>query len=223
MLWTGKSLPIPTPYKVAGLEEDAQPLGSNPSDQITHPPSPLLTAAPSPEPTMSSSNSSGSRAGETSDLIVARLALVEEFASELGCTEIRKRMDDDGGKLLPALPTSSAAQEIELDTVHYLRSLSRAAQRARVGDPERNIYLSPSKPVDLLRKKLKEGVIEKRRLQRREESIKSRPRRAMSTLRALMLKRDKQAEREYFHRREDEEQLKKQALKECCEYEDALS
>ena len=132
-------------------------------------------------------------------------------------------MDDTSGTLLPAVPASPAIQGTELDTVNYLRSLSRAEQRARVGNPERNIYLAPSKPVDLLRKKLKAGVIEKRRLQRQEERIKDRPRRAMSTLRALMLMGDKRAEKEYFHRREEEEQVIKQTLNESNEYEKALS
>jgi hypothetical protein len=67
----------------------------------------------------------------------------------------------------------------------------------------------------MLRKKLKEQVIERRRLQRQEEAGKGRPRRAMSNLRALMLKGNKQAEAEYFQRREEEEQAKREASKKC--------
>jgi hypothetical protein len=78
----------------------------------------------------------------------------------------------------------------------------------------RSAHLLPSEPADLLRKKLKEKVVECHRLQRQEDAGESHPRRAMSTLRALMLKGNKQAQAEYFQRREEEEQEKSSAVKE---------
>jgi hypothetical protein len=124
-------------------------------------------------------------------------------------------MDESSGKLFPALrksPPTKTTDFMELGPVYFLRSLSRNDQRARVGDPDRNVHLLPSKPADLLRKKLREQVIERRRLQRQEAET-GRPRRALNTLRVLMLKGNKQAEAEYFQRREEEEQAKKQANK----------
>jgi hypothetical protein len=124
-------------------------------------------------------------------------------------------MDKSNGKLLPALPSIPALRNYRaLDSVYFLRSLSRNQQRTRIGDEHRKIHLHHSEPMELLRMKLKEQVIERRRVQRQVEEGKGRPRRAMNTLRALMLKGDKQAEAEYFQRREEEEQAKKQAVPE---------
>ena len=120
-------------------------------------------------------------------------------------------MDESTGKLLPALPSTSPAEHAELASAYFLQSLSRNNQRARVVDPERNIHLLPSEPTDLIRRKLREQVIEQRRVKRQEEAAKGRPKRAMNTLRALMLKGNKQAEAEYFQRRQEEELERKQA------------
>jgi hypothetical protein len=153
---------------------------------------------------------------DTSDLVLARRTLLEERSGDVRATKIRNRMDESSGELLPALPptpNTKVADLTELGPVYFLRSLSRNDQRARVGDPDRDVHLLPSKPADRLMEKLKEQVIERRRLRRQEEAGKGRPRRTLSTLRALMLKGNKQAEAEYFQRREEEEQEKKQANK----------
>ena len=144
------------------------------------------------------------------DLALARRVLLEERSGDLRSLEVRSCMDKSSGKLLPALPTRPAAENHgELDSAYFLHSLSRNQQRTRVGDEHRKIHLLPSEPTELLRKKLREQVIEWRRLQRQAEEGNGRPRRTMNTLRVLMLKGNKQAEAEYFQRREEEEQAKK--------------
>jgi hypothetical protein len=179
---------------------------------------PLRSNPPSPKSTTTPSKSSQCWCDGTSDLVLARRALLEESSGDPRSLEVRDRMDESSGKLLPALPSSPAAEyHGELDSVYFLRSLSRNQQRTRIGEERRNIHLLPSEPTALLRKKLREQVIERRRLQRQAEEGKGRPRRAMNTLRALMLKGNKQAEAEYFQRREEEEQAKKQDAQESSE------
>ena len=213
-LQTGKPLPALDPLEEAIPQHHPDALRSNPPNQFTRPPSLLLTSAPSPTYIEPPSDSRESWLDNTDDLVIARLTLLEQCSDDIRCAHIQNRMDESSGKLLPALPTSPAIEQGMLDKVHYLRSLSRNEKLARVGDPERNIYLSRSEPAKILRKKLKRGVIEKRGLTRRQRTSKSRSRRAMNTLRALMLNGDKQAETEYFHQREAEEQEREQARKE---------
>jgi hypothetical protein len=179
-------------------------------DSVQPHPHPLRSNPPSPKSFTASSKSSQCWYDDTNDLVLARRALLEESSRDPRSLEVRSRMDESSGRLLPALPSSPAAEDHgELDSVYLLRSLSRDQQRARVGEERRNIHLLPSEPTKILRKKLREQVIERRRLQRQAEKGKGRPRRAMNTLRALMLKGNKQAEAEYFQRREEEEQAKK--------------
>ena len=179
-------------------------------DSVQPHPLPLRSNPPGPKSTTTSSKSPPCWRDDTSDLVLACRALLEESSGDPRSLEVRNRMDESSGKLLRALPLSPAAENHgELDSVYFLRSLSRNQQRTRVGEKHRNIHLLPSEPTELLRKKLREQVIERRRLQRQAEEGKGRPRRAMNTLRALMLKGNKQAEAEYFQRREEEEQAKK--------------
>lgn len=176
---------------------------------------PLRSNLPSPKSTTTSSKSSQPWCDDTNDLVLARRALLEERSGDLRSLGVRNRMDKSSGKLLPTLPSIPAAENHgELDSAYFLHSLSRNQQRTRVGDEHRKIHLLPSEPTELLRKKLREQVIERRRLQRQAEEGNGRPRRTMNTLRALMLKGNKQAEAEYFERREEEEQAKKQASQE---------
>jgi hypothetical protein len=143
---------------------------------------------------------------DTSDLVLARQRLLKERCGDARSAKIRNRIDERTGKLLLTVPPSSTTQPVQLHSIYLLQSLTRSEQRARVGGAARNMFLLPSEPADLCRTKLKETVVERRRLQRQEEAGKGRLRRAMSTLRALMLKGNKQAEAEYFQRREEEEQ-----------------
>ena len=195
------------------------PFGSEfspvPIDSVQPHPHPLMSNLPSPKSTTTFPKSSQSWCD---DLVLARRVLLEERSGNLRSLEVRNRMDKGSGKLLPALSSTPAAENHgELDSAYFLRSLSRNQQRTRVGDEHRKIHLLPSEPMELLRKKLREQVIERRRLQRQAEEGNGRPRRAMNTLRALMLKGNKQAEAEYFQRREEEEQAKKQGAQESRE------
>jgi hypothetical protein len=141
------------------------------------------------------------------DLVLARRTLLEARPGDLRSLAVRNRMDKNSGELLPALLSTPAADNHGgLDSAYFLHSLFRNQQRICVGDEHRKTHLLPSEPTKLLRKKLREQVIERRRLQRQAEEGNSRPRRTMNTLRALMLKGNKQAEAEYFQRREEEEQ-----------------
>ena len=180
-----------------------------PTDSVqphSHPPKSNL---PSPKSTTTFSKSSRSWCD---NLVLARRALLEARSRGLRSLEVRNRMDKNSDKLLPALPSTPAAENYgELDSAYFLLNLSRHQQRTRVGGEHRKIHLLPSEPAELLRKKLREQVIERRRLQRQAEEGNGRSRRTMNTLRALMLKGNKQAEAEYFQRREEEEQAKKQA------------
>jgi hypothetical protein len=179
-------------------------------DSVQPHPHLLRSNPPSPKSITASSKSSRCWYDDTSDLVLARCVLLEEKSGDPRSLEVHNRMDDSSGRLLPALPSSPAAENHgELNSVYFLHSLSHNQQRARVGEERRNIHLLSSEPTELLRKKLREQVIERRRLQRQAEEGKGRPRRAMNTLRALMLKGNKQAEAEYFQRREEEEQAKK--------------
>jgi hypothetical protein len=121
-------------------------------------------------------------------------------------------MDESTGNLLPVVPPTLPSRLVKLGSIYFLRSLSCNDQRARVGSVARSEHLFPSEPANLSRKKLKEKV-ERRRLKRQEEAEKAQPRRAMSTLHALMLNGNKQAQTEYFQRREEEEQAKRPAAK----------
>jgi hypothetical protein len=180
-----------------------------------HPP---RSNPPSPKSITASSKSPQCWCDDTNNLVLARRALLEEISGDPRSLEVRNRMDESSGKLLPAVPSSIAmGYHRELDSVYFLRSLSCNRQRKRVGKERRNIHLLCSEPMELLRKKLREQVIERRRLQRQAEEGKGRPRRAMNTLRALMLKGNKQAEAEYFQRLEEEEQAKKQDTQESSE------
>jgi hypothetical protein len=178
-----------------------------PLDSVQPHSHPLRSNLPSPKSTMTFSKSPQSWCD---DLVLARRVLLEERSGDLRSLEVRSCMDKSSGKLLPALPTRPAAENHgELDSAYFLHSLSRNQQRTRVGGEHRKIHLLPSEPTELLRKKLREQVIESRRLQRQAEEGNGRPRRKMNTLRVLMLKGNKQAEAEYFQRREEEEQAKK--------------
>jgi len=187
-------------------------------DSLQPHPHPLRSNPPSLKSITTSSKSSQCWCDNTSDLVLARRALLEKRSGDPRSLEVRNRMDKSSGKLLPAVASSLAAEyHGELDSVYFLRSLSRNQQRKRVGEERRNIHRLPSEPREILRKKLGEQVIERRRLQRQVEEGKGRPRRAMNTLRALMLKGNKRAEAEYFQRREEEEQAKKQDAQESSE------
>ena len=186
-----------------------------PIDSVQPHSHPLRSNLPSPKSTTTFSKSSQSWCD---DLVLARRALPEARSGDLRSLEVRNRMDKNNGTLLPTLPSTPAAENHgELDSAYFLHSLSRNQQRTRVGDEHRKIHLLPSEPTELLRKKLREQVIERRRLQRQAEEGNGRPRRTMNTLRALMLKGNKQAEAEYFQRREEEEQVKKQAAQKSSE------
>jgi hypothetical protein len=178
-----------------------------PTDSVQPHSYPLRSNLPSPKSTTTFSKLSRSWCD---DLVLARRALFETRSGDLRSLEVRNRMDKNSDKLLPDLPSTPAAENHgELDSAYFLHNPSRNQQRTRVGDEHRKIHLLPSEPTELLRKKLTEQVIERRRLQRQAEEENGRPRRTMNTLRALMLKGNKQAEVEYFQRREEEEQAKK--------------
>lgn len=183
------------------------PLLSNPPElPLARPPFTLLMPLPGRQSAMVHSELTGSWFDNTSDLVLARQRLLKERCGDTRSVKIRNRIDESTGKLLPIVPPSPTTQPVQLHSIYLLRNLTRSEQRARVGDAARNVFLLPSEPADLFRTKLKETVVERRRLQRQEEAGKGRLRRAMSTLRALMLKGNKQAEAEYFQRREEEEQ-----------------
>jgi hypothetical protein len=176
-------------------------------DSVQPHPRPLRPNPPSPKSITTSSKSPQCWRDDTNDLVLARCALLEERSGDPRSLEIRNRMEESSGKLLQALPSRSAAENHkELDSVYFLRN----QQRTRVGEEHRNIHFLPLEPTELLRKMLREQVIERRRLQRQVEEGKGRPRRAMNTLRAFMLKGNKQAEAEYFQRREEREHAKRQ-------------
>lgn len=197
-----KSLPILLPS--AGETEPKtypQPLPSNPTTQLsTHPPSLWLTDTASPQFTPSSSD-------HIHALISARRALLKESSSDHRSVEIRKRMDKSSGQLLlaAAQPPTTPPAAGELDSRYLLCSLSRSAQRARVGNLDRRYHILPSIPAETLKEKLKNQVIERCWLQQQEQAGNNgRSRRTMYTLRVMMLKGNKQAEAEYFQRRQEE-------------------
>jgi hypothetical protein len=178
-----------------------QPLPSNPTTQLsTHPPSLWLTGTASPQ--FAPSSLDYIRA-----LISARRALLKKSSRDHRSVEIRKRMDKGSGQLLLAAaqpPTTPPAAE-ELDSRYFLCSLSRSAQRARVGNPDRRYHLLPSIPAQKLKEKLKNQVIERCQLQQQEQAGNNgRLRCSMYTLCAMMLKGNKQAEAEYFQRWQEE-------------------
>jgi hypothetical protein len=150
----------------------------------------------------------------TNNLIVARHRLLEERCEDGRSAGIRNRVDESTGRLLPTVPPTSPLQLAEVSLRYSLRSASRSSQRARVGSAARSAHLLPSEPADLLKKKLKEKVVGCHRLQRQEEAGEVHPRHAMSTLHALMLKGNKQAQAEYFQRRGEEKQAKSSVVKE---------
>ena len=197
-----KSLPILLPS--AGEIEPKtypQPLPSNPTTQLsTHPPSLWLTDTASPQFAPSSSD-------HICALISARRVLLKENSGDHRSVEIRKRMDKSSGRLLPAAaqPATTPPAAGELDSRYLLYSLSRSAQRARVGNLDRRYHLLPSIPAEKLKEKLKNQVSERCWLQQQEQAgNNSRLQCTMYTLRVMMLEGNKQAEAEYFQRWQEE-------------------
>src|SRR5271154_6942163 len=98
-------------------------------DSVQPHPLPLRSNPPSPKSTTTSSKSPPCWRDDTSDLIIARRALLEESSGDPRSLELRNRMDKSSGKLLPAVPSSLAAEyHGELNSVYFLRSLSRNQQ-----------------------------------------------------------------------------------------------
>jgi hypothetical protein len=143
-------------------------------DSVQPHPHPLRSNPPSPKSIATSLKLAQYWCDDTSGLVLARRALLEESSGDPRSLEIRNRMNESSGKLLPTLPSSPTAENHrELDSVYFLRSLSRNQQRTRIGEERRHIRPHPSEPTELLRKKLREQVVEQRRLsdKRRKEKV----------------------------------------------------